>query len=160
MQTNDPPDMTCLQSRNYLSCQRMFGSGVAVSPGGEQDTSSVPNQGDKAHLEISGGPSQTGRFAERRHMGSGIGHFHRAAIQTDEPPFPIACSLCPGCGERSDHVVMLLVTGSGALVSSSGPRYFLSLPSGRETIIPDFSPSRSEQEIHFPSSEHSGWFQS
>ena len=59
--------------------------------------SSVLDQRDKADLGISGGTSRTGRLAECRRIGSGISHVQRAAIQTDEPPFPIPGSLRPGC---------------------------------------------------------------
>src|ERR1700736_1740519 len=54
------------------------------------------------------------------------------------------------------HAMFLPMVGSGALVESSGPRYFLPLPSGCATISPDLPFSRPEYAIHFPSGDHSG----
>src|SRR5271169_3640674 len=69
----------------------------------------------------------------------------------------------PGCEETyairwlsGDHAMFFPVVGSGALVPSKGPRYFLSLPSGRATSMPDLVPRRPEYAIHFPSGDHSG----
>src|SRR5437868_8368225 len=87
----------------------MFRCGVAVHPGGEQDMSSILDQGDKADLGIARGTPGTGWLAECCRIGRGIGHIQRAAVQTDEPPLPIPCSLRPGGGERSDNLVMQLL---------------------------------------------------
>ena len=54
------------------------------------------------------------------------------------------------------HAMFLPVVGSGALVESRGPRYFLVLPSGWATISPDLPFSLPEYAIHFPSGDHSG----
>src|ERR1700693_3828742 len=55
-----------------------------------------------------------------------------------------------------DQAIFFPVVGNGALVPSSGPRYFLPPPSGCATIKPDLPPSLPEYAIHLPSGDHSG----
>src|SRR5271154_4499314 len=77
-------------------------------------------------------------------------------------PFHSAAS-GPGCAETyatffesGDQAISLPVVGSGAFVLSSGPRYFLAVPSGCATMRPLLPLRWPEYAIHVPSGDHSG----